>query len=77
MKLFTGIVTSAKLKKTVTVKVERLLPHPKYHKLMKVTKKFLCQDEVGVKEGDTVTIKETRPLSTRKRFAVVKKEEKA
>ncbi|OGJ21767.1 MAG: 30S ribosomal protein S17 [Candidatus Pacebacteria bacterium RIFCSPHIGHO2_01_FULL_46_10] len=74
MKIFTGVVTSAKMLKTVTVKVERLFPHPKYGKRIKVTKKFLCHDEVGVKEGDVVTIQETRPLSARKRFKVVKKE---
>jgi len=73
MKIFTGIVTSAKLKKTVTVRVERLLQHPKYKKLIKVTKKFLAHDEFGVKEGDTVSIQETRPMSARKRFKVVEK----
>ncbi len=77
MKIFTGVVTSAKNPKTVTVKVERLLPHPLYKKLMKVTKNFLCHDEMGAKEGDTVTIQETRPMSAQKRFKVtnvVKKE---
>lgn len=73
MKIFTGIVTSAKLQKTVTVKVERLLQHPKYKKLIKVTKKFLVHDDLGVKEGDTVSIQETRPMSARKHFKIVEK----
>ncbi len=71
MKVFTGIVTSAKLPKTVTVKVERLLVHPQYKKQMRMTKKYLCHDEVGVKEEDVVSIKEIRPMSARKRFAVI------
>lgn len=74
MKIFTGVVTSAKLKNTVTVRVERLTPHPVYKKLVRLSKKFLCHDELGVKEGDLVSIQETRPLSARKRFKVVKKE---
>lgn len=71
MKVFTGVVTSAKMKNTVTVKIERLMPHPLYKKLIKLTKKFLCQDDIGVKEGDMVKIQETRPLSARKRFKVI------
>jgi len=73
MKIFTGKVVSAKLPKTVTVRVERTFPHPKYGKIVSRSTKFLCQDEIGVKEGETVTIKETRPLSAKKRFIVVEK----
>lgn len=72
MKVFEGIVTSAKLPKTVTVKVERYFEHPIYKKRIKLTQKFLCHDEVGVKEGQTVTIQECRPVSARKRFTIVK-----
>ena len=75
MKIFTGVVTSAKLPKTVTVKVERLSVHPQYKKQIKITKTYLCHDEVGVKEGDVVSIKEVRPMSARKRFAIVGKVE--
>jgi len=54
MKVFEGIVTSAKLPKTVTVKVGRYFEHPLYKKRIKLTKKYLCQDDLGVKVGDKV-----------------------
>lgn len=72
MKVFEGIVTSAKLNKTVTVKVARYFLHPLYKKRIKLTKKFLCHDEIGVKEGETVSIQECRPRSARKHFIVLK-----
>lgn len=72
MKVFEGIVTSAKLNKTVTVKVARYFLHPLYKKRIKLTKKFLCHDEIGVKEGETVSIQECRPISTHKHFIVLK-----
>lgn len=71
MKTQTGIVTSAKALKTVTVKVTRLWLHPVYKKRVKRSKKFLAHDEIGVKLGDNVIIGETRPLSKRKHFKVV------
>jgi len=74
MKVFEGIVTSAKLPKTVTVKVGRYFEHPLYKKRIKLTKKYLCQDDLGVKVGDKVEIQECRPLSARKHFKVVRKE---
>lgn len=73
MKVFEGIVVSAKLPKTVTVLVERYLVHPMYQKRIRRTDKYLCHDEVGVKEGELVSIKECRPMSARKRFVVVGK----
>ena len=73
MKVFEGIVVSAKLPKTVTVLVERFMVHPMYQKRIRRTDKYLCHDEVGVKEGETVTIQECRPLSARKRFIVISK----
>lgn len=72
MKVFEGIVTSAKLNKTVTVKVARYFLHPLYKKRIKLTKKFLCHDEIGVREGETVSIQECRPLSAHKHFIVLK-----
>lgn len=71
MKTQTGIVTSAKALKTVTVKVTKLWLHPVYKKRVKRSKKFLAHDEIGVQLGDTVIIGETRPLSKRKHFKVV------
>ena len=77
MKIFKGLVVSTKMDKTVTVKVERLMPHPLYKKLIKTNKNYLCQDDLGVKMGDMVEIKEVRPLSARKRFTVTKIEKAA
>ena len=76
MKIFTGVVISAKLPKTVTVRIERSLVHPLYGKRIKRKKNFLCHDGLGVKVGDVVSIRETRPMSARKTFAVIKIEEK-
>ena len=67
-----GIVTSAKMQQTVTVTVARLVMHPKYRKRYPVSRKFLVDtNSLEVKEGDTVLIGETRPLSKRKRFKVL------
>ena len=58
--------------KTVSVLVERSVRHPLYQKFMKRSKKYLAHDENNVsKEGDTVRIREARPISKRKRFVVV------
>jgi small subunit ribosomal protein S17 len=61
------------MKDTVTVAVERYVKHPKYQKFMRRTKKFLAHDEGNTaKEGEIVTIRETKPISKRKTFVVVK-----
>jgi len=71
-KRFVGIVISDKMDKTVTVRVERLVEHPKYHKYIKRYKKFKAHDPKNLcKEGDRVLIEETRPLSKTKRWRVV------
>lgn len=66
-----GIVSSDKMDKTVTVRVDRLVKHPVYRKYVKKRKKFMAHDETGAKIGDKVRIIETRPLSARKRWRVV------
>lgn len=66
-----GIVSSDKMTKTVTVRVDRLVKHPVYRKYVKKRKKFMAHDETGAKIGDKVRIVETRPLSARKRWRVV------
>ena len=66
-----GIVSSDKMMKTVTVRVDRLVKHPIYRKYVKKRKKFMAHDEMGAKIGDKVKIVETRPLSARKRWRVV------
>ena len=66
-----GIVSSDKMMKTVTVRVDRLVKHPIYRKYVKKRKKFMAHDDLGAKVGDKVKIVETRPLSARKRWRVV------
>lgn len=74
----TGVVSSNKMDKTITVVVERKLRHPIYGKFVKKTKKFVAHDETNdCNEGDTVRIMETRPLSKRKRWRVVEILERA
>ena len=68
-----GVVTSDKMNKTIAVKHERLVKHPKYGKYLKRAKKFLVHDEQGqAKVGDTVEIMQTRPLSKRKNWRLVR-----
>ncbi len=73
-----GIVTSNSMDKSILVKVERKVKHPKYGKFVKKTKKFIAHDEkneCGV--GDKVRIMETRPLSKNKNWRMVEIIEKA
>jgi small subunit ribosomal protein S17 len=66
-----GVVVGTKMKKTVTVLVERQVRHPLYKKIVKRKKKFLAHDEYEkCKLGDMVKIVETRPLSKTKRWRV-------
>jgi len=68
-----GTVVGTKMKDTITVAVERYVMHPKYKKFMRRTKKFLVDDKGNTaKEGDKVEIRETRPISKRKHFVLVK-----
>jgi small subunit ribosomal protein S17 len=74
----TGVVTSSKMEKTVTVSVERKLRHPIYGKFVKKSKKFHAHDEKNeCGAGDMVRIMETRPLSKTKRWRLVEILEKA
>ena len=67
-----GVVTSDKMTKTVTVRVDRLVKHPIYKRYVKRRSKFMAHNDVdGVSMGDMVRIVETRPLSARKRWRVV------
>lgn len=68
----TGIVISDKMDKTITVRVDRVMHHPVYNKLMRLATKFKVHDEKEeAKTGDTVKIEETRPLSKTKRWRLV------
>ena len=72
-KTFEGVVVKSAMKDTVTVLVERYVKHPKYKKYMRLSKKFLVHDVGNTAEvGSKVTIRETRPISKRKRFELVK-----
>ena len=74
----TGIVTSDKMDKNITVAVERKVKHPIYGKFVKKTTKFHAHDEKGeCTIGDVVKIMETRPLSKTKRWRLVEIVEKA
>ena len=65
----TGVVTSAKMEKTIVVKVTRLVRHKLYIRVMRKTKKFYAHDEKReARLGDTVRIVETRPMSKLKRW---------
>ena len=73
----TGVVTSNKMEKTITVAVERKVKHPIYGKFVKKTTKFHAHDyknECSI--GDIVKIMETRPLSKTKRWRLVEVVEK-
>ena len=73
-----GVVVSNKMDKTITVAIERRVPHPIYKKYFKKTTKLMAHDEkkeCGV--GDKVKIMETRPLSKNKRWRLVQIVEKA
>ena len=74
----TGRVVSNKMNKTISVEVERLVPHPMYGKYVKRTSKLMAHDEKNeCTIGDTVRIMETRPLSKTKRWRLVEIVEKA
>lgn len=66
-----GFVVSNAMDKTVVVNVRRRIKHPRYHKYVRVNKKYLAHDERNECEvGDRVVICESRPLSKRKRWRV-------
>jgi small subunit ribosomal protein S17 len=66
-----GVVVSAKMEKTVVVKVERTFRHPRYGKVIRRAKKYYAHhDGLNLNEGDKVTIIETRPISKLKRWRV-------
>jgi small subunit ribosomal protein S17 len=73
-----GTVIGNKMDKTVVVKVERLVNHPKYHKFIRRQNKFKAHDAHNAcRVGDRVLIEESRPLSKTKRWVVVRTLEQA
>lgn len=72
--VFEGIVSSDKMKDTVTVSIKRYERHPKYHKYILKKIKLLAHDPGNTKKiGDKVTIASCRPISKRKAFKVINK----
>jgi len=73
-----GVVASDKMDKSIVVSVLRKVKHPKYGKFVKKTTKFVAHDEKNdCREGDTVLIMETRPLSKTKNWRLVEVLERA
>src|SRR5213080_2944545 len=72
-----GTVSSDKMQKTVVVRVDRQVRHPKYRRYVRRTSKFMAHDDLGATIGDRVRIVETRPLSAKKRWRVVEIVQKA
>ena len=71
-RILEGVVVSDKMDKTIVVKVERRVMHPVYKKFVRRSKKYHAHDEGNqFKSGDTVRIRECRPLSRTKRWEVV------
>ncbi len=73
-KVKTGVVVSTKAAKTAVVRVERTFRHPLYGKVVRSSKNYHAHDEQAntLKEGDVVTIVESRPISKLKRWRVVR-----
>lgn len=71
---FTGVVVSDKMAKTIVVKVDRTVVHPKYGKRYVRSSTYKVHDEGNVhKVGETVSFVETRPISRDKRWRVISK----
>ena len=67
----TGVVTSSKPNKTIVVRVERRVKHPVYGKFIRRSTKLAAHDEANAcNEGDTVTIRQTRPISKTKSWTL-------
>jgi small subunit ribosomal protein S17 len=73
-----GIVVSDKMEKSIVVAVKRKVKHPIYGKFVNKTSKVIAHDETNsCKEGDTVKIMETRPLSKLKNWRLIEIIERA
>lgn len=70
-KTFTGIVVSDKMTNTIVVSLSYTTRHPLYQKIIKKNKKIYADNNLKAKIGDTVKVRETRPLSKLKRFTTL------
>ncbi len=74
-RILTGVVTSNKADKTITVKIERKVKHPLYGKVIKRATKVHVHDENNIATiGDIVSVKECRPFSKTKTWVLVSDE---
>ena len=74
-RILTGVVTSNKADKTITVKIERKVKHPLYGKVVKRASKVHAHDENNLASiGDIVSVKECRPISKTKTWVLVSDE---
>ena len=66
-----GVVVSDAMQKTRVVRIERVFRHPRYQRVVRVSKKLKAHDEANESHvGDRVVIEETRPLSKEKRWRI-------
>lgn len=65
-----GVVTSAKMMKTVVVEISRTYRHPLFKKVVHSSKRIKAHDELGCKEGDFVQIVESHSISREKHWIV-------
>ncbi|MBU2082151.1 30S ribosomal protein S17 [Patescibacteria group bacterium] len=73
-KILKGVVVSDKMAKTAVVEVKQYKKHPRYNRFYMTSKKYKVHDEKGeFHVGDKVVIKEVRPISKDKHFAIVEK----
>ncbi len=71
-KTLSGVVVSDKMKDTIVVLVERYVKHQKYHKFMKLRKRYKVHDAGNIKKvGDKVMIESCRPISRHKSFKII------
>lgn len=78
VRTLTGKVASNKMDKTISVTIERYVKHPMYGKFVRRSTKLFAHDEKNeAREGDVVTIRETRPMSKRKSWSLMEVVERA
>jgi len=66
-----GVVVSDAMQKTRVVRIERVFRHPRYQRVIRISKKLKAHDEANDSHvGDRVLIEETRPLSKEKRWRI-------
>jgi len=71
-KTFTGQVVSDKMTNTIVISMDYQRRHPIYRKTIRKSKKIYAENNLTAKVGDTVLVKEVRPLSKLKRFTTLK-----